>query len=42
MKHLDATARFKIKPGELENFKKRASKRIETVREKEKGIGSLQ
>ena len=42
MKTLDVNARFRIKPGELENFKEIAGKMIEAVREKEKGAGCLQ
>ncbi len=42
MKTLDATARFRIKPGQMEPFKKIAAEMIATVREKEKGQGCLQ
>ena len=42
MKTLDALARFRIKPGELENFKRIAAQMIEAVRENEKGAGCLQ
>ena len=42
MKPLDATARFKIQPGQFEKFKKTAAKMIEAVQAKEKGVGCLQ
>ena len=42
MKTLDAIARFRIKQGKLEDFKKIAIEMIEAVREKEKGNGCLQ
>ena len=42
MNTLDVTARFKIRPGEIENFKIKAAELISAVREKEKGVGSLQ
>jgi len=42
MKTLDVIAHFKIKPGQLENFKEIAAKMIEIVRNKEKGAGCQQ
>ena len=42
MKTLDATAHFKIKPGEIDAFKRKAAELIAVVKEKEKGVGSMQ
>lgn len=42
MKQLDATARFRIKSGQLEPFKKIAAQMIAAVQEKELGEGCLQ
>ncbi len=42
MKTLDATAHFKINPGQIDDFKKITAKMIDAVREKEKGKGCLQ
>ncbi|WP_088340448.1 putative quinol monooxygenase [Robiginitalea sediminis] len=41
MKQLDATARFRIKPGQMEPFKKIAAQMIAAVQEKELGAGCL-
>lgn len=41
MEKLEALATFRIRPGEMEHFKKIAAEMIQVVREKEKGTGCL-